>query len=1313
MTRIAWSIVLAAGMVMGASGAAGAESAREILDATGVKGGFVVHLGCGPSTSSGPAGKLTAALCANDSYVVHGLDVNAANVDAARKLVLSLGLGGKVSIDRLTGKDLPYVDNLVNLLVAEDLGGVSMDEVRRVLCPNGVAYIKSGASWTKTVKPRPMTIDAWTHYLHDPSNNAVAHDTVIAPPRHLQWVGSPKWARHHDRMASMSALVSTEDRIFYIFDEGPTSSITLPPDWKLIARDAFNGTILWKRTMGTWHTHLWPLKSGPALLPRRLVAVGDRVYSTLSLDAPLTAFDAATGQTIRTYAPTRGTEEVLLFDGVLYLVVATTDPREGAYGTNDSLTDIQRKARDSSFGQAKRTIRAIQAETGKVLWSKDTDILPMTLTVDASRVLFHDGESVVCLRRDNGGVRWRSGPVARRSFIRSLFAPTLVVWEDIVLFSGGSVKAGTKDNGGGNNTMVALDAATGKQLWSADHPASGYKSPEDLFVIDGLVWCAATSSGGLDGVFRGRDLRTGEVKVEFPPDVKTYWFHHRCHRGKATDRFLLTSRTGIEFIDPKTRHWDINHWIRGGCLYGIMPANGLIYAPPHDCACYLESKQFGFNAVAPASPSRSVPKVVPDEGRLEKGIAYGAIGNRQSTIDNPNEWPTYRGDSMRSGFTKVKVPAQVRQAWQTDVGGKLSSIVAADGKLFVASIDTHTVYALDADSGQKIWSYTVGGRVDSPPTIHAGLALFGSADGWVYALRASDGKLAWRFRAAPIDRRMMAFEQVESLWPVHGSVLVQNGPSTGSGQAAVYCAAGRSMFLDGGLRMLKLDAATGRKLFERVLDEHKPGSDENLQADTMWLNMPVALPDILASDGKRIYMKSQVFDLAGQRGAIGPVSADRFRQAAIQTGEERHLFCPTGYLDGDWFHRSYWMFGRTFCSGWNGYYESGKVTPAGRILVFDDDRVYGFGRKPQYYKWTTPLEYQLFATGKEPVVVQTTGRKPATGTSMVSVAKSRTLDPTDKPLTIEAWVRAGGKDGVIVARGGPNEGFALILKAGKPRFAVRTADSLFSAGAKKAVGTKWTHVAGVMTADRTLQIYVNGQLAGSGKAGALISSPPSQGMEIGADDRGSAGDYPSPFGFTGVLDEVRIYHRALSATEIRKHASTTARPSGKDTGLVAYYSFDAGTAKDDSGNGNDGTTTGTSAVEGTFGKALKFTAPKGKGGVSRYLVQHDWTQEVPILVRAMVLADKTLFIAGPPDVLDEEQAARQLKDPATRAKLQEQTAALAGKSGAVLWAVSTVDGSKLAVCRLHAPPAWDGMIAANGKLYLATVDGKVLCLAGR
>ena len=79
-------------------------------------------------------------------------------------------------------------------------------------------------------------------------------------------------------MSSVVAVVSAGGRVFYILDEGSAVSALLAPKWTLVARDGFNGTILWKRAIGKWHTSRWPLKSGPAQLPRRLVAMGDRVY---------------------------------------------------------------------------------------------------------------------------------------------------------------------------------------------------------------------------------------------------------------------------------------------------------------------------------------------------------------------------------------------------------------------------------------------------------------------------------------------------------------------------------------------------------------------------------------------------------------------------------------------------------------------------------------------------------------------------------------------------------------------------------------------------------------------------------------------------------------------------------------------------------------------------------------------------------------------------------------------------------------------------------------------------------------------------
>ena len=1042
--------------------------AGKIFDATGVKGGLIVHVGCGN-------GKLTAALRANDSYLVHGLDTNAANVEQARNHIKTLGLYGKVSVDTFDGERLPYIDNLVNLVIAENPGRLSMNEIIRVLCPNGVAYVRKNGKWEKTVKPWPEEIDEWTHFLHDPSNNAVAHDSVIGPPRRLQWIGSPRWARHHDRMGSMSALVSAAGRIFYIFDEGSTSSVILQPKWKLIARDAFNGTILWKRPIKNWHPHLWPFKSGPAYLPRRLVADSDVVYVTLGLTAPLTALDAATGETIRMYDGSTATEEIITSDGVLFLVV-NESPRDfkDFKPIHDNVgAERDRVAEVWAWDKKMRWVKAVRADTGKELWSAEHPVVHLTLAADNEHVYFYDGEKIVCLDRQNGKKLWNSSPVGRRPIIPVSFAPTLVVYEDVVLFSGGL------------RSMTGVSARTGETLWTSDYPPVGHHSPEDILVAGGLVWAGATALTKDSGVFTGRDSKTGEIISQFPPDVESYWFHQRCYRAKATDRYLLPSRTGIEFIDHKNKHWTIHHWVRGGCIYGIMPCNGLIYAPMHDCACYPEAKLYGFCALAPESTLENINKLS-DEDRLEGGPAYGEKIESASSPD-ANDWPTYRHDSFRSGYIKMPVPADLSQVWQTDIGGRLSSVVIAGGKVYVASVDNHTVYSVDAENGDIIWSFTAGGRVDSPPTVWKGRVLFGSADGRVYCLRASDGELIWSFRAAPVDFRHTVFEQVESVWPVHGSVLVQDD--------VVYCVAGRSMFVDGGLRFLKLDPVTGKKLSEVVLDDRDPETGDNLQVRVSILNMPVALPDILSSDGRYIYMKSQKFDFDGNRLEVGPHGGDPYEQGSVQKGEGVHLFCPTGFLDDTWFHRTYWVYGRSFAGGWGGYYQAGKYAPGGRILVFDDTRVYGFGRLPQYYRWTTALEHHLFACAKQPEIV---------------------------PMT----------------------------EADRDKLPIR-----------------------------------------------------------------------------------RQMHP-----------------------------------------------------------------------------EYVWSGAVPLFARAMVLTGETLFIAGPPDIVDEEEAFDRAYEIAMIAELDDQTDALEGRKGALIRVISAPNGKILAEFTFESSPVFDGMASAGGRLYMALENGSLVCM---
>jgi hypothetical protein len=236
-------------------------------------------------------------------------------------------------------------------------------------------------------------------------------------------------------------------------------------------------------------------------------------------------------------------------------------------------------------------------------------------------------------------------------------------------------------------------------------------------------------------------------------------------------------------------------------------------------------------------------------------------------------------------------------------------------------------------------------------------------------------------------------------------------------------------------------------------------------------------------------MHSQRFDLNGVRQQIAPNTDNTKTQASApyQYGEGAHLFTPTGFLDDSWMHRTYWVWGKAWSSGWNGYYEAGQETPSGKILVFDDDNVYGFGRKPKYYKWTTPIEHHLWASSK------------------------------------------------------------------------------------------------------------------------------------------------------------------------------------------------------------------------TF-----------SGSTNDFKIVHTWTANQPLMARAMVMSGDLLFIAGPPDYTNEDTSDNiDFIDAQVQATLRKQEAAMKGAEGALVRVVSALTGATVSEYSLSSPPVWDGMAAARGSLYLATMDGRIICLRGK
>lgn len=1080
------SAMLSVGLVPAsaqADGASATAKGRAILEASGVSGGLLVHVGCGE-------GRLTAALGAQGAYLVQGIDTDQKKISSAREFVLSHRGRSKVSLRRFDGRRLPYADNLVNLLLVGDGASVDQSEMLRVLCPGGVGlWLNPDGSIEanrKLLKPWPEAIDDWSHWRHGADGNPVATDSVVGPPHHVQWISGPRWQVHHDMVPSFSAMVSSGGRIFYVVNEAAAGVRGLPDRWHVVARDAFNGVLLWKRPLEDWGWRQWSpgqmaaRTDSPVNLGRRLVATADRLYVTMGFNAPVSALDARSGKTIRVYDETEHTTEIAYRDGTLLLAVA-----EGQLGTPEKSTKLPHPSR----------LMAVEATSGKVLWqagpyagisgkrASNQPIGRVALTVGRERVFFVDGEELVALDLASGKECW-CAPRPKHPEIelwtryhQPLHLCAVVYQDDVVVLAQPKMSKGHVPYTALGCEVVAFRADTGEQLWQRDCYHWAYGLPPDVFVIDGLVWVHDANPHAMMGL----DLRTGQEERRFATTEAMHMtHHHRCYRDKATERFILTARRGTEFLDVANGENILNHWVRGTCLLGILPANGLLYAPPHPCVCYLTAQVNGLCAFAsedqdakakpPGAKStdaphdhlergpayRSLPGISNENGASGKDAAenqaetsaMGGEAGRTSPTKANDDWPTYRHDALRSGRTSCEVPAEIEQQWAAQFPGTPTSPVVSNGKVFVAATDPPCVYCLDAGSGERLWHGATGAKIDTPPTIYRGLVLFGLADGWVYCLRAADGALAWRFRAAPSDRQMIDRGELSSAWPVHGSVLVAND--------VVYACAGRSSFIDGGVYVFALDPMTGRVLQRERIYSPEPETGRMVRTELPYdlpPNRPGAVNDILLTDGHDVFLRHLRFNsnditqhaLAGGAGIIEKAQRyiktrkdprDRY-YIGQHPGSGGQLLANSGLLDDTWYNQNYWSI--------DGMGHS-------RLLVFDNDRIWAV----RAFKNTRRHARDTFVPGKKGYQLVALDRK--TGKPIWSrrlpvriramVVAGRRLFAAGPPDVVpknDPWAAFDGRQGAKLCVFGADDGQPL---AEYPLKAMPVHDGLIAAGGR-------------------------------------------------------------------------------------------------------------------------------------------------------------------------------------------------------------------------------------------------------------------------
>lgn len=767
-------------------------------------------------------GALARAIAqAATGMIVHATDASPANVASARASAEADGtLGRSVYIEQAMTDTLVYADNMIDLLVMAgltdgELAGIPRGEIARVISPSRGCAIAGqaapvsgltraalsnwcaqsgypGVTWTiddgpdglwAVMRKGPLDgSDDWTHRSHYADGNPQSRDTALKWPYVTQWTGKP----HYDLRYHSTHLIAG-GRVIAIGLDSQYTFVT--GFW---ARSAFNGQLLWR--------HELPTNIFAGVSP--MVATSNAVYvldgNTVLVIDPETGAD--TGRI--TFPGLAGQGKWLgIHRGIMVVLAGAQQGTEWAkaYGIGN-----QGKMVVWASGTQ---IAAYDIAAGTTCWMH-TEAAPIDVrmfgvsdysTDGAARVYFYSCTNrLAALDLFTGGLLWQNTNAADMAKLEEVEG-----WGGRI----GTQRAfmATKDvlvmGLQGNSNTVVFSADDGRSLWSFTH--GSYQGRTTQWLLNGTqLWFSGAAY----------DLKTG-VKVR-----------SMTFNGGGCGMYTAGPEMVYGMLGPC---YDIaqskpvvNGDFKPPCDLGTFIGGGIYYNTPSHCRCSQDSK--GYCVYTSAATNFPFNKRVTDDECLERG--EGDTLNVAPLNALGNDWPTYRGSYAREASSAATVATNPVVLWQytpavpytyapsrrtspgqtkIEVDHQPTQPVAVGRYVFTGGSDGR-VLCLDATSGTVVWSYWTGGRIHASPTVSEGRVFAGSNDGYLYAFEAVSGRLLWRFRAAPVERRIMSYGLFSSTWPVASGIVVTNG--------IVYAAAGLQSF--NGTYAYALDAQTGHLVWQ-------------------------------------------------------------------------------------------------------------------------------------------------------------------------------------------------------------------------------------------------------------------------------------------------------------------------------------------------------------------------------------------------------------------------------------------------------------------------------------------------------------------
>ena len=607
------------------------DAARRIVEESGITEGYCLIL-------DGGTGQLAYELAQSTDLQIVALEDNASQRRVARAKLKAAGLlGTRVIVESWDLDALPFY--FANLIVSDqpltpDIAERVRERFSHVLRPAGGTIVAGLAATQRCVVKRPELegSGSWTHQYGNPQNTACSLDEITGGPLGLLWFGEPGPLSMVERHAKAQSPLAMDGRLFIQGEE------------VILAVDAYNGTILWRRQIPGAVRARADVDGGNLALSEEALYVaaydkclrldpvtgdtvrvyelpgarsGDYRWGCVSINGKVlvgiraSAFKKPYGAELqaRHAHPGASTKWAYKRSNALWFPMTNYPAWENYSEDAGSVTD-QMMAGDMVF--------ALDADTGQVLWTRaGRQIANLTLSVGDGKVFFADSDIAEPLQQQ--------AVEQRRDQIRAGVYRETKKMTEAKAYEPADVRL-----------AVALDVRSGRELWQRPIDFTGccgdamgsayrddvllffgcvgnhdaYRFRENQLAFRRIVAVTATTGEILwsrplnyrtrpvvmgDKIIiepRACDLHTGAIQTRTDPVTgePVPWEFlrpgHTCAitSASASTLFYRSSSTAIYDV-VRDAGVAIFGGIRPGCWINMIPADGLVLVPEASVGC--------------------------------------------------------------------------------------------------------------------------------------------------------------------------------------------------------------------------------------------------------------------------------------------------------------------------------------------------------------------------------------------------------------------------------------------------------------------------------------------------------------------------------------------------------------------------------------------------------------------------------------------------------------------------------------------------------------------------------------------------------